>query len=312
MSGVELVLNPHARRLEARSGRRRILLEEAAREGIRVHEPTTLTELEAVARDLASRRVRVVILAGGDGTLMRGLSALAAAFYSAPLPVVGIVPAGTVGTVTRNFGLAGVSVRKIVRAASSVTASGDPRPTLRVRDGSTADRLGFIFGAGLVTRFFDLYHRAPRPGLPTAAWIAARVFGGSLVGSPLAARVLAPVPCVLTIDGMSRGERAWSLVVASVVRDLGLHFHVTYRAGRDHRRFHTVASGLPPSELGRQMPRVIAGRPLRGQPHVDALAGSLRLDFEGREGAYVLDGDVFQASSVTVEAGPEVPILRLA
>lgn len=287
------------------------MVEEATREGIRIHEPTTLAQLDGVARDLASRSPRVVLLAGGDGTLMRGLSALVGAFGSHSLPIVGVVPAGTVGTVSRNLGVARASIRAILRAACSVTASGSVQSTLRVRDGVSDDRVGFIFGAGLVTQFFDLYHRSPKPGLATAALIAARVFASSLTGTRLAAHVLAPATCKLSMDGHGRDETAWSLVVASVVRDLGLHFRVTYRARSDAQRFHVVASGLPPFALGRQMPRVLAGQPLRGQPHVDALAASLQLDF-GRAGAgYVLDGDVFQASSVTVETGPAVRMLRI-
>lgn len=278
---------------------------------MRIHEPSTLSELEQVARGLASRGARVVLLAGGDGTFMRCLSALGTTFDPRSLPIVGIVPAGTVGTVARNLGFAGMTIRTLVSAACSPAVSGAPQPTLRVRDGSSTERVGFIFGAGLVTRFFDLYHRSARPGLVTASTLAARVFAGSLFGSRLAAHVLSPVPSMLAIDGLVREGRGWSLVVASVLRDLGLHFLVTYRAGSEARRFHVVASGLPPSELGRQMPRVIAGRGLLGQPHVDALAGSLQLSFEAGEDGYVLDGDVFRASSVTVEAGPIVPILRV-
>ena len=278
---------------------------------MRIHEPTTLAELGEVARDCASRSVRVVLLAGGDGTLMRGLSALVGAFESSSLPLVGIVPAGTVGTVSRDLGVARARIRTIVRAACSVTATGSPRSTLRVRDEADGERIGFIFGAGLVSQFFDLYHRSRRPGLATAAVIVARVFASSLIGTRLAARVMAPASCALSIDGVRREETAWSLVVASVVRDVGLHFRVTYRARSDGPRFHVVASGLPPFELGRQMPRVLAGRPLLGQPHVDALAGSLRLDFRKAGGGYVLDGDVFQASSVTVETGPAVRMLRI-
>lgn len=243
---------------------------------------------------------------------MHGLTALARAFEPGRMPSVGVVPAGTVGTLARNFGLARTSIRRIVEAAgtpSTACTGGSLRATLRVRDGSGAERVGFIFGAGMVAHFFDRYDRSVRPGLAAAAVIAARTFVGSLVGSRFAEQVLAPVRCTLAVDGDRRTETAWSLVVASVVRDLGLHFHVTYRAGREPDRFHVVASGLAPPALGRQMPRVLAGRPLRGDPRVDALARSLRIDFEGPRDSYVLDGDVFQASSVTVDPGPAVRIL---
>jgi hypothetical protein len=57
------------------------------------------------------------------------------------------------------------------------------------------------------------------------------------------------------------------------------------------------------------MPRVLAGRPLRGEPRVDALAVRLDLRFEGSPGAYVLDGELLRAGEVTVEAGPALPLL---
>jgi hypothetical protein len=98
--------------------------------------------------------------------------------------------------------------------------------------------------------------------------------------------------------------------VASVVRNLGLHFHVTYRGGERTDRFHAVASGLSPRALGPQMTRVIAGRPLEGEPRVDDLVASLTLTFDGGSGPYVLDGDVLRARSVRVEAGPVLRLLK--
>jgi hypothetical protein len=120
--------------------------------------------------------------------------------------------------------------------------------------------------------------------------------------------MLAATACELTVDGERAPGARWSLVLASVVRDVGLHIRATYRAGERMDRFHVVASGLSPAALGRQVPRVLAGRPMRGEPHVDALARSLRIAFPETT-AYVLDGDVMRARSVCVEAGPSVEIL---
>jgi hypothetical protein len=47
---------------------------------------------------------------------------------------------------------------------------------------------------------------------------------------------------------------------------------------------------------------------MRGEPHVDRLARSLRVAFP-EVTAYVLDGDVMRARSVRVEAGPAVELL---
>jgi hypothetical protein len=246
---------------------------------------------------------------------MAGLSALARAFPT--LPPVALAPGGTVCTVAKNlecWGPRGVRDKVCVRAERVVTAACrgaarvDRRPTLRVRDDTGGDRLGFIFGAGLVTRFFDVYYDAPRSGLGSAARIAAAVLGGSFVGSRLARRVLEPVRCSLVVGGEPHPSRAWSLVLASVVRDVGLHFLATYRGGEELERFHVVASGLPPRALAPQLPRVLAGRPLAGEPRVDSLARSLSVAFEDADG-YVLDGELLRAAEVHVDVGPVISVL---
>ena len=308
--GIDLVLNPRARRLQNGQPLRRRLLEQAKHVGARVHETADLAALDRVAAEIAAAGTRAVVLAGGDGSMMRGLSALGRAF-GADLPPVALAPAGTVGTVALGLGLRGRACAvRVLAAVGSGTARTVSSPTLRVRDAS-GEHIGFIFGAGLVARFFDAYQRAPQPGRWAAARIAARIFAGSLVGSPFARHVLERAPCTLTVDGERQVAGGFSLIVASVLRDVGLHFRVTYRAGESPGRFHVVASGLPPRALGSQVFRALAGKALRGEPRVDALARAMRVEFDGGgdSGAYVIDGDVLRSPWVEVDAGPEIHLL---
>ena len=309
---VDVVVNRTARHLGDGSALRDAIAREAARCGARLHETESLGELDVAARAIAAAGTDAVVLAGGDGSHMGGLSALARAFDGAPPPVA-LAPGGTVCTVARNLGMRGASrawAEHVVRAACARDARFVEHPTLRVRDDAGGDRVGFIFGAGLVARFFDEYYGGGPQGILPAAGIAARVFAGSLVGSTLARRVLSPAACTVTVDGETHAARAWSLVLASVVRDVGLHVRATYRAGEERGRFHVVASGLPPRGLALQVPRVLSGRAMRGGPHVDALAASLRVSFDGDDSrAYVLDGDLMHASEARVDAGPTIRVL---
>jgi diacylglycerol kinase family enzyme len=312
-AGVDVIVNRNAGRLRDGGTLRASILGVAGRVGARVHETSDLEQLESVARDLAARGSDAVVLAGGDGSIMAGLSALSRAWPAGvSLPPIAIAPAGTVCTIARNFGARGpLSLEaEAAVAAACRPESVSSRPTIRVRDREGGDRIGFIFGAGLVARFFESYYAASGQGLGAAAAIAARVFAGALTGSSTAARMLGPTACTVAIDGTTQSSRAWSLLLASVVRDVGLHFLATYRAGEDPERFHVVASGLGPRSLGLRMPWVIAGRPIGGEPGVDALARNLSVDFDAGDAAYVLDGDLFRARSVTVETGPLIALLR--
>jgi diacylglycerol kinase family enzyme len=313
-TGTDVVVNRGASLLRADGGLRQVIAEAAALGGARIHETWTLDDLEQVARGIAARGSRAVVLAGGDGSYMSGVSALTRAYGSRPLPPIALAPGGTVCTVARNLGMSGSArdyAARIVRSVCDETAPSEARSTLRVRDDGGGHRVGFIFGGGLVVRFFEAYYEAPEQGLRAAAGIVARIFAGSLTGSAHAKRMLGPTRCSLVVDGGAQGGREWSLLLASVVRDVGLHVLVPYRAGEALDRFHVVASALSPRGLGAQLPRALAGRPLEGEPRVDALARTLRVQFDGEPGGYVLDGDLFRARAVSVEAGPVLSLLRV-
>lgn len=324
---IVTIVNRQARDLAGESSASRALLEvlRARRAGVRVIETRCTADLTAAADEIARAIPDTVVLAGGDGSYMAGVTALTQAFTRAgreenELPSLALAPGGTVSTVARNWGFHGGGLltrgtrerasytSQLLEAASSRRARCTLRPTLRCTDDHTS-RVGFIVGAGLVARFFEVYEEQGARGYRGATSIVARVFAGSLVQGRLAARVLTPVPCELEVDGVRAAFDHTSLVCASVVRDLGLGMRLLYRSGEEMERFHVVATPLGPARLGPQMPLVLTGRPLLGARNVDALARTLDLDFGEGGDAYVLDGELFRTRRVRVTAGPVVRIL---
>jgi diacylglycerol kinase family enzyme len=309
---THVVINRSARHLRSDTALYKTILASAA--GATVHETKTIRELDDVAERIAKSSGKIVILCGGDGSYMAGVTALAKAFGEDAMPVIALAPGGTVSTVARNWGMRG-SLESYAKRILAAVASGDARvkarPTLRVRDAAESERIGFIFGAGLVAQFFDVYNASGQQGYAGAAKIVARIFGGSFVGGTLAKKILTPVPCELEIDGKTSPARAFSLIVASVVKSMGLHIHVLHRAAEDPKRVHLVASPLGPFLLGPQLPLVVAGKSLHGKNHVDALTETFRVTFS-EENAYVLDGDMMRARWVEVSAGPELRTIDLS
>lgn len=282
------------------------------RPGVRVIETRSLEQLDAAAFDIARGPEAAVLIAGGDGSYMAGVTALARAFGDRPLPPIALGPGGTVGTIARNWGPTGprrTSIRRLLDALVSGSVRATRRPTLRVSD-DVSERIGFIVGAGLVARFFELYESHGANGNVTAASIVARIFAGSFVRSRFARSVLDPTACEIEIDGQRAHFHRISLLCASVVRDVGLGLRLLYRAGEELDRFHAVATPLGPRALGPQMPLVFAGRPLVG-PRIDDLTRTLTARFPNHDGAYVLDGDLFHTNAFTVTAGPALDVLTL-
>ena len=256
---------------------------------------------------------------------MAGVTELARAFGEDRLPAIGLLPGGTVATVARNWGMRGDPAELLSRALDTEIKT-TPRPSLRVRGtraSGVEERLGFIFGTGLVASFFELYYRDGARGNGAAARLVARIFVESFYGGPVAKKVLTPLPCRLTVDGNALAPNAWSLLCASVVRDLGIHMLVTYRAGEDPERVHLVDSALPPGKLGKRAPRVHAGKRIGGANHIDDLIRVFTVSYEQhpptngaggepREGPYVLDGDMLHAASVDVSPGPTLRVVTIS
>jgi len=280
--------------------------------GFVVHETRSLPDLDAVIRSIAKDSPRVVVLAGGDGAYMAGVTALTRTFPQGA-PAIALAPGGTVSTVARNLGFEGsmsVYADRLLRAIASGAAARTSHATLLVTDDCGGHRVGFIWGAGLVARFFEAYYAQPHAGYGGAARIVARIFVGSPFGGKLAKRVLTPVPCTLTLDGEEQPARGYSLIASSVVKDLGLHMRLLYRAGEDPERVHVVASPLDAPRLGPQMPLVLVGKRLRGRGHVDVLAKTATLRF-AEDDAYVLDGEVLRAREVVVRPGPRLDVMTI-
>ena len=301
---IDLVLNPHARLYQRRPD-----LVERMRQRVKgrcaVHVTHTLAELDDLAAELARRGTDLVLLSGGDGSLMAGVSALERAFGDGQLPVVAPIPGGTAGTVARNWGAHGDPARCLERLLEGPRRLTE-RPSLQIEAlhaGKLSRRLGFIFGTGLVASFFGLYYEHGAPGYLGAAALVSRIFLESFVGGPVASRVLQPLPCTLEVDGQVQTPSAWSLICAAVVPNLGIHMLVTYRAAEDPERPHLIASPLPPRDLGPRAPLVLAGRCIGGEGHVDRLAESFTVRFPS-VGPFVLDGELLEASEVRVRAGP--------
>lgn len=307
---VIVVLNRNARHLQQR-GRLLDVFHEP-RAGVRVVETRSLHELDRVADDIARDVPDAVVLAGGDGAYTAGLTALARSLGEKTLAelAIALAPGGTASTVPKNWGSrSGDATLRAETVMSAVTRSVDRlsttrRPTLRVRDSEArTPRIGFIFGAGLVARFFEVYEREGANGERGAAKIVARIFAGSFVSGRTAKHVLSPQPCEIVVDGVRAPFDRASLIAASVVKDLGLHMRLLHRAAERTDRFHVVASPARPRTLAPQMFRVLSGIPLR-DPKIDALAEHVSLRFPEGTGAYVLDGELLRGDVVEVEPGP--------
>ncbi len=270
-----------------------------------VHVTATVGDMIRAIGQVDDEVERLIVL-GGDGTHMAVLSELDRV-RPGKKPMVALLAGGTMCLTPQAWGASGDVLGDLTR---SLRATGwVDRPTLLLTDAAGTRRVGFIWAAGFVSRFFRLYEDAGG-GLAAAAWLAARMTASAITGGPLARAVLAPVPMRISLDGRYETPEAYSLVVSSVHPAVGLGLRVTYRAGSEPGKIHVVASRGSPRELGMSMFPALRGRPL-GSHATEAMVVRAALEAPpGEEVRGNLDGEALSSSRFVLEEGPTLRVIR--
>lgn len=290
------------------------------------------SEVASAVAQLVAERADVLCSCGGDGTLLSTVTALVRATPpGAPLPRLLLLPGGTMNTVAKNVGLSGPP-EAILQALLERSASPSrglaavpafPQELLRLRTFDempllrdprelaaapvpVTERYGFLFTAAMGARFLH----AQKPGPGPAAWLALRTVLSSLVpgGGAFARWLFQPTVAAVSVDGEPLAAGHHRVLLAATVPDVGLGMRVPWRAGCAPRRFNLIASSLPLWRNALQLPRLLRGEPLRGQPHEDRMARTARIDFTQQE-PLSLDGELFSARAAELSLGPTLTLL---
>jgi hypothetical protein len=295
-SRVGIIGNPRSRRNQGVSFLRKTEGE------VLTHAPSSKAELADTMRDLAARRIELLVIDGGDGTIRDVLTAASAAFGS-QLPPIAVVPSGKTNALAIDLGIPGDWTVHDARAALASGRSTTRQPIEITREDGTSLR-GFLFGAGGFVRATDLAQRTHAVG----------AFGGIAVGMSLVGalaqtafgrrgnpwRVGERMEMVDLHDGTTRSDDLY-LLLGSTLRRLPLGLRPL---GDNAAGLNLLAVEAPPRLLPLAAPAILAGREggwleRAGYHHYhDVPAFRLRLG-----GGFVLDGETFPADVVMVRTG---------
>jgi len=310
MSGIGVVVNPHAGRNRRSSDRADRLGDVLGAHGW-VRETPSLEHLADVAAECRARAVDVLGVCGGDGTLARTLSALVRVYGSDALPDIVPLRAGTVNTIARAMGCPAWQPERMLAEIVATYVGGRPldateHQLVRVN----GNDYGFMVGAGVPVAFLRRYYDQPRQGKRAAARTLARLILSVVLRGPVARAMFAPMPAVLRCDGALVPFTAYTVVYASTIEDIGLGFRPTYRAREQPGHVHVFAGTIGPGEFVRCLPAIKRGRPTHSPKVYDALARSVRVEFR-QPTFYMVDGDIMEPTAqITIEPGPVVRVIR--
>ncbi len=311
MTGIGLVWNPRAGQNRRDPDGARRLQRRLGDHGV-VAAPASLAELSRVAEDFRKKDIRVLGIAGGDGTNHVTMTGFREVYGDAPLPTLAFLRGGTMNTVADALGVPrgkpeGLLDKLVVRCLERELPT-QARPTLDV-DG----KLGFLWGVGVLPAFLQAYYDTGAPSPWTAVKTLSRAVGSVLVGGELAKRMTRPIEVTMTVDGEEIGTRAYMAVAAGTVAELGLGFRPFHLAPSLDDRFHLLSIHASPAQVVAELPRIRRGEPMRDGRSTDRGARVAVVRVPGDSMSMMIDGDMFHLPKpeVTLRVGPTVRVVDL-
>jgi len=308
--GIGVIVNPRARQNRRAQGRVRRFAEILGDDGV-VGAPGSLADLETVVRACRDRRITVFAVCGGDGSYFRALSALVRVYGRRALPRFLPLRAGSMNNIARSVGWVRGAPADVLTAVVRQYRDGRPfAVTQRELIVVNGTQVGFMVGAGAVVKFLNAYYERPGRGPQAAGRLLVASLLSGLVGGPLARGILRPTAATVVCDRKRLRLRAFNLIYASAVADIGLGLRPTYRAGRIPGRLQLLAGQITAAQLLWRLPRLYHGEPLALPSLHDVDARHVRVEFH-RPTAYMVDGDILEAVRVLdLRVGPRLDIIR--
>ena len=313
MSLLSIIHNPASRK---NSGRAPFDMA-ALGDRVMLRRPATHAALDAALAEFAERKIDLLVIDGGDGTIRDVLSAACLHFERIPPPA--LLASGKTNVIAADVGAWGsgekAMVALVVRLAAPQEMGGlrhEHRAAMRVAAGE-ARRLGFVLGVGAFRRAVELSKRGVGEGAGALLRTAA-VIGRSLlaaIAGPQRTEWRAGTPLRVSVGAADAGkETRRFLFLATTLEHFMLGVWPFWGEGEGTLRHLDVEA--PPKRLSRALVPALRGRPkpwMEEAGYRSGRASMLRLRLAE---PFIFDGEAFEAGPdrvVTIEAGPMIEFL---
>lgn len=269
-------------------------------------------ELDGAAERLRAHGGTLLAVVGGDGSASVTFSTLARVLAPAPLPPVAFLRGGTMNTVANGCGTPRGDPVSLLSSLAPRVRSGRGLHTSRRSTIQIGDRMGFLFGTGVVEGFLHAYYADGAPTPLSAAGVLARGVASAVVGGPLVRRIASPSRAAVDFaDGSHWPLQDYLTVAAGTVDQIGLGFRPFLRCDERPESFHLLGIYASVVDLARELPRIRLARPMRPGHALERVTDRATVRFESGVARYMLDGELFESpGDVTLSAGPTVTIVR--
>ena len=281
----------------------------------------TPADIKMALAGFAEKRVDILAVNAGDGTVHAVLTALFNHRPFASLPLLALLPGGTANMLAKDLGLKGSSenaLRRLLGWAS--TGNTDPvverRAVMQVQaPGFVQPLFGLFFGAGIIYQAIQFFHDRVKTWGLRGRSAQALILGRYLLALATKSRdVVSPVPMDIGMDGTRVVGQQCLLVLISTLEKLILGLRPYWGCEEGPLRF--TALRAQPKHLLRTLLGLACGRNCRHpgtqQGYLSHNAHEIELDFRG---GFALDGELYKpvdgCGPVVVKKGGQASFLRL-
>ena len=278
----------------------------------------SLEELENVCQEFFQRKINLVGIVGGDGSIGLVLSYLLKAYGSfSNLPKILLLKGGTINFLASNLGI----------HTSALTCLNDTLFFIRkslslyeisVRTIQVNDRIGFIFAAGIASTFLEEFYKNKTNSLGAAKFLA-RYFldgllGGRIDGSyqkivqPQAFDIQTTPQSLWQKNPSQTSNNDYTLLFASSVPKLPFHFHLFKKISLQSHTAELIGITETGSRLVRSAFQAFIGGNINSFSGIDSVVFEEAFIESDAKIKYSLDGDLCMAENgkIDIKYGPSV------
>jgi diacylglycerol kinase (ATP) len=305
---IGVITNPRARRNASNPNRVERLRRILGREGV-LRKTQTLDEIWDAAREFRRGKIDILVIDGGDGTLHHTLSAFIPIYNGMDLPPIVLLGGGTMNTIAKSLGMKGIS-EVILQRIISATRARAPFEVIRANTLRVNDRYGFIFGLGFPVSLLKAYYRGQGRG----RWKTIRVLlkiSFSILGKGGAdGNLFNPFEADIWLDGEKMPIGRYTAILGSTVKEVGLGFKPTRRAGEREGLFQILCCDMGPKRMGLTALKVLLGMELRDSKLFDRMVTRTVIMLE-KPVDMQMDGEIFKdQKEIRLHAGPTMRFIR--
>ena len=308
MSGIGIIANPHSK-LNKRNPKRQELLGYILGEKGQLKVTGNISELADVAREFRERKIDILAINGGDGTVSRTITAFYNEYGSQPLPSIALLRGGTMNAVASNLGIRGSPESVLYRLVESFSSSKD-LSLERVNTLKIKGLLGFIFADGTAPAFLRSFY-AKKTGPLGAACLIAKIAWYGLRNDPKYFELVPSEQRRLSGSLMGEEIHISCSVMASTIPRMPMGAKLFPDAWNFKNGFQVLSFKDRPRDLIWKLPWYVVKR-WKDSKLFRSLEVCMEIDRQGTSSAYTLDGELFESQgAIVIEQGPAIDFVRI-